>query len=338
VASPGNLPAFITSSFMTGGNDGLAGLNDNDFIGGESTAGDVGMRVLDAEDIDVLIVPGKATSAIHNAMVTYVEITRAGLCFAILDPPANTSAQGMIVYTQQTAGLYELTELAAIYWPRITVVNPNQSIFGSAATITVPPSGHIAGVYARVDASKIGGAFDHPAGSDKLYLPKNALGVEMPEVKKKPKRDLVFPALINPISIEGGPVFIDGARCLQDTGNWPTVGQRRGIIFVEKKMIPGLAFIRHRNINRKLLQTGQRTVTLFMNTIAGAGVLASTDPKSAYFIDFGPALNTAATAKQRTVYARFGIATAEPAEYVVILISPDNEELDNQLATLAAAA
>mgnify|MGYP001561479388 CR=1 FL=1 len=336
VTSPGNLPAVATSSVFSGGDDGLVGLVDADFIGGTSSSGDVGLRVLDSRDIDVLVVPGKATSAVHNAMVTYVEITRAGLCFAVLDPPANTSAEGMVTYVKSTASLYQLTEHAAIYWPRVKVSNPSSELFGSSPTITVPPSGHIAGVYARVDASKIGGAFDHPAGVDTLYLPRNVLGLESEQVLKKPQRNLLFPSLINPISQEGGPIFIDGARTLKDNGNWPTVGQRRGVIFVEKRLVPGLAFMRHRPIQDRLFQAGARTVTLFLVTLTAAGALGSTLPKDAFFVDFGAALNTAAAAKARTVYARIGLATAEPAEFIVLLVSPDTRALDAELAAAAA--
>jgi phage tail sheath protein FI len=336
VPSPLDLPATGTFGPLTGGNDGLTSLADTDFIGGESTNGSTGFRALDTVDIDVLIAPGKATSAIHNAMVTYAEITRAGLLFCVFDPPANTNAAGIITYVKSTAGLYQLSEFAAMYWPRIKVINPSTTLYGADKTLVVPPSGMVAGVYARVDAARIAGACDHPAGTDSLYLPKNVLGLETNEVLKKPKRDLVVAALVNPISQETGPIFIDGARCLKDNGNWPTIGQRRGVIFIEKKLIPGLSFIRHRNINAKLFASGQATVELFMNEVTSSGLLASSVPSKAYYIDFGPAVNTASTAKQRVVYANFGVAMANPAEFVVLRISPDTRALDEELIAAAA--
>lgn len=336
VSSPGDRPNSGTFGPMTGGDDGLTSLDDTDFIGAEGVSGSTGFRVFDEVDVDVLITPGRATSAVHNAMITYCEITRAGLAFSILDPPANTTAAGMVTYVKSTASIYQLSEYAAIYWPRIKVINPDKTLFGQDKTITVPPSGMVAGVYARVDAAKIGGAFDHPAGTDPLYLPKNVLGLETKEVLKKPKRELVFPSLINPISKEDGPIFIDGARCLKDNGNWPTIGQRRGIIFIEKKLIPGLAFMRHRNIKPRLYKSGELTVTLFMNTLTGEDAFKSKVPSEAYFVDFGAALNPPSAQKARTVYARLGVATSEPAEFIVINISPDTRALDEELAALAA--
>lgn len=330
-------PAAGTFGPLTGGSDGLVGLTDTDFVGGSGVNGDVGFRLLDAEDIDVLIAPGRATPTIHNAMVTYVEITRAGLCFAVLDPPANQSAVQMVTYVKSTASLYNLSEYCAMYWPQIKVANPNKTIFGNAALVTIPPSGMVVGVYSRVDAQKVGGVFDHPAGTDPLYLPRNVLDVEMSEVKKKSKRDLVFPALINPISKEKNtPIFIDGARCMRDNGPWPTIGERRGIIFVEKSLIPGLAFMRHRKINDTLYRRGADSCNEFLGDLCREGAFRYKDPKKAFFVDFGAGLNSAAVQKGREVVARLGIATSPPAEFITLLISPDTRALDEELAALAA--
>jgi hypothetical protein len=53
---------------LTGGDDGLSGLDDTDFVGSE--AGKSGPHALDqAQDLTLLIVPGRTTPAVHNAMV-----------------------------------------------------------------------------------------------------------------------------------------------------------------------------------------------------------------------------------------------------------------------------
>ena len=103
---------------LSGGDDGLDGLDDNDFIG--SDAGKTGLHALDRiQDLSIVFVPGRATPATHNALVQYCEVTRDGLCFAILDPPANAGTQEIIDYVQRDASLGDLTENAAIYWPRL---------------------------------------------------------------------------------------------------------------------------------------------------------------------------------------------------------------------------
>ncbi len=335
-ATPVDRPANGIYGPLTGGGDGLVGLTDTDFIGGETSNGVTGLRCFDDKTGDVLIVPGRATSAVHNAMINYCEITRSGLMFAVLDPPANQTAVSMVTYVESTALLFNLSEHGAIYWPRVRVVNPDKTLFGSDASVVVPPSGHVAAAYARQDASKIGGSFEQPAGVENGLLP-GVIGLEMEEVKKKAKRDLVFPKNINPISQEAGtPIFIDGARNLNITGNWPSVGQRRGVIEIEQKLIPGLAFMRHRNLKPRLYREGQNSVQVFLLEYTRNDAFKSLDPNKAFFVDFGPALNPASVQKQRKIYARIGLATSEPGEFVVLLVGPDTRALDEELAALTA--
>jgi len=336
LASPANLPTAGTFGPLTAGNDGLVGLTDTDFTGGKTVNGSTGLRVLDAKDIDVVAVPGRATSAVHNGVITYCEIVREGLCFAILDPPAASTAEQMVTYVTTTAGLFGLTEIAAIYWPRVQVVNPDKGVYGSTLkNITIAPSGHIAGLYARTDARKVGGAFEQPAGTERGILA-NVVGLETEEVLEKPKRELVFPKNINPISKEEGPIFVDGARNLKLTGSWPSVGQRRGVMFIEKRLRPGLAFMRHQNIKARLRTDGRNTVLKFLGELCTEKCFKTDDPKKAFFVDFGPGLNTAAVEAARKVKARIGLATSEPAEFIHVLIGPDNRELEKELAALAA--
>ncbi len=123
----------------------LAGLDDTDFIG--SDTGKTGMYAPDqVQDLSLLLIPGRATAAVHNAMVSYCEVTRDGMASAVLDPPENQSAADIVNYVTSTAALQELAEHAAIYWPRVQALNPVRSVFGPKDKIVVPPSGIIAGV------------------------------------------------------------------------------------------------------------------------------------------------------------------------------------------------
>ena len=328
VNSPDDLPAAGTSAAMSTGGDGLAALADTDFNGGTSANGKVGLRTFDLDsDIDVIISPDRATSSHHNAMVTYCDITREGRLFALLDPPANTIATAMATYIKTTAALFSLTENGAIYWPRIKIDNPDMGVFGADTKITVPPSGMIAGVYSRTDASKIGGVFDQPAGLDKQYLPvASGLELDTDEVRDINKRGLLFELNCNLISQEEGtPIFIDGARNLDITGNWTSIGAARGIIFVQKKLAPALAFLRHRNLSPKVYNRGYMTVDDFLSALEVEGAFER------HSVDFGEALNTAAVQAQRRIKARIGIKQWGVGEFVDVLIGPDNDDLESQL-------
>jgi phage tail sheath protein FI len=327
-------PAAATYGPMTGGNDGLSGIVDADYVGEKTEAGATGLRVFDSEgdDVSVVVMPGRATSAAQNGMLTFCETYKRGLCFAILDPPADQTALAMKTYVETTAALVGVSDKGAIYWPRVKVANPSVPLYGSGATVTVPPSGHVAGVYARVAQAKVGGQFSQPAGTEVGIL-RGVLGLETEEVRDHAKRELVFPSRINPISRETGTgFFIDGARNLKASSPWPSVGQRIGVTYVERALVPGLAFARHQNINTKLHKRVERTTSLFLTTLTRAECFASPDPALAFFTDVSPSLNPPSVQAQGKVYNRIGLATSKPAEFIILVVGPDTRALDAELA------
>lgn len=325
--SPNDSPAPGLFGPMTGGSDGLAGLADVDFVG--TDPGKTGMRALDlVSNLSLLIVPDRATAAVQDAMINYCENVRAMAVFAILDPPAGLTATGVITYAQSTAALLGLSEFGALYWPRITVLNPSTAVFGNAANITIPPSGNIAGVYARTDAASEGGVYKPPAGvaNGKLAA---ITGFETKEVLDESRRDLVFPKRINPISTEDGASrFLDGARTLKGTGNFPTVAERRGAIFIEQSVKKALLYARHQNNDEALRASVARTVDGFLLAQMNNGAFRSRDPKTAYFVDFGEGLNTPAVQFAGQLIGRIGIATQKPAEFIVLRFSQDTRAFD----------
>lgn len=335
LTAPNNRPVNVTAA-LAGGNDGLASLDDNDFVG--SSVSLTGIRAFDqTNDISLMAVPGRATSAVHNSLLTYCEVTRSGSMFAVLDSPAGNSAAQIVTYVKTTAILKESSEFGAIYWPRIKIDNPNKTLFGNSATIIVAPSGHICGVYARTDSAFGGaGVYEAPAGITvgRIF---SSRGVETEEANDENKRDLVFPELINPIVAEDGrPTHIDGARCLKSTGNFPTIGERRGIIFIANSLRTGLDFAKHRKIKAKTRNQLDRTTELFMITQTRNGAFASDDPNKAFFVDWGEALNPPSVAFGRKIVGRLGVATAKPAEFIIVRISQDTRALDAELAAAAA--
>jgi len=329
-AAASQRPASGTFGPLAGGNDGLAGLVDADFIGDPSGA--TGIRSLDTvQDVNILIVPGQATAAVQNAMITYCEDTRSGSMFAVLDPPADQSATAIITYVETTAGLLGLSEFGAMYWPRVKVLNPNRTIFGSAELLTVAPSGIVAGVYARTDASQPGGVYVPPAGIEKGIL-RGVLGFETEEVFDEAKRDLVFPKRINILtSFPGAPRHIDGSRTLKGNGNFPFVAQRRGAIFIEQSIKNGTEFARNQNNTPKLRRTVLRTIRAFLIDEMRVGAFASEDPDTAFFVDFSDKINGPIEVNAGRMNGRVGLAFNTPAEWVIIRFSRDTRALEAEV-------
>jgi hypothetical protein len=320
---------------LTGGNDGLIGLDDTDFIGSEP--GKTGLRALDqVQELSLLLVPGRATPAVHNAMLRYCEVDRGGALFAVLDPPANQSATDIVTYVATTAALENFSEFGAIYWPRVKVLNPAKSVFGSADQLVVPPSGIVAGVFARTDSAHPGGVYDPPAGIEagRMF---GVLGFETDEVLEETKRDLVYPHRINPLTTAPGlPRYIDGSRTLKGDGNFSYVAERRGVIFIERSLKQGLQFARHKNNTEGLRAQVRRTITAFLLAQMNNGAFRSREPAKAFFVDVSEQLNTPTVVFAGQLIARVGLATNKPAEFIILRISQDTRALETELAAAGA--
>jgi phage tail sheath protein FI len=324
-------PGNGTSAAMSGGDDGLTSLADTDFVG--SQAGGTALYAFDlVEQIRLIAVPGRATSTVQNGVIAYTEVHREGSCVGIFDPPADQSASEIVTYVTSTAALFEASEFAAIYWPRVLVSNPDTSVFGSDASIVVPPSGHVMGRINLLHAAT-GGVYKSPAGLEQGNLV-SILGFETDEVKDVRKRDLVYPYRINPIGpSQSGVRIIDGGRTLKSTGNFPNLSERLGVIFIEQSIKVGLDFARHQNNDDTLRGEVYRTVRLFLVTQMRVGAFRSKNPKTAFFVDVGKGLNTDAVVFAGQLKGRVGLATQKPAEFISFAFSQDTRALEAEAAS-----
>ncbi|WP_338869404.1 phage tail protein [Myxococcus stipitatus] len=331
---PGAVPDVQTVA-LSGGADGLVGLRDSDFIGSE--AAKTGLYALDSvQELSLLLVPGRATPAVHNAMVRYCEVARDGLVFAILDSPAGYTATDIVSYVSEEAALEGLSEHAALYWPRVKVINPSRGVFGNVEQFVVPPSGIIAGVYARNDSARPGGVYDSPAGIEAGRM-LGVLSFESNEVLEEKKRDVVYPHLVNPLTTAPGlPRYIDGSRTLKAGGNFPYIAERRGVSFIERSLQAGLQFARHRNNTEGLRAQVRRFITAFLLTQMRNGAFRSMEPAKAFFVDASDSLNPPSVVFAGQLVVRVGLATNKPAEYIVLRISQDTRALDAELASAGA--
>lgn len=322
---PNNRPTNGTYS-LSGGSDGLVGIVDADYDG--DSAGKTGMFAFDyVDDLTILAIPGRATSTVHNAMLDYCSVTRGGQVFAILDPPASQTALQMRTYVLTTASLYGASEYGAIYWPRINIKNVAPTVYTSDAdgNITVPPSGHIAGVFVRTDRDYDGGIHKAPAGTIRGKL----LGVEKfetDEVLDKTARDLVFPSNINPLTVwSGSSPHIDGPKCLKTDGLFASVGERRGMSYIERLIRLTVRNNLHDSNTPELRRQLTRTCRGILKAEMDVGAFKTKDPATAFFVDFGDALNTDDVIKANKLKGKIGVAKAKPVYWIIIEISEDLE-------------
>lgn len=317
-------PVNVADAALATGSDGAA-VADSTFDG---SVADTGLDVLDpVQGITLLAIPDRATTTVHLAMITFCEVTREGAVWAVLDPPASQSPSGIVTHIQSLTG----SEHFGLYWPRVKVPNPSTAIFGSDTLLTVPPSGSIAGMIARNDTAKQEGPFAQPAGVDEGRL-FNVVNLEADAVLRVENRDIVFPARVNPITFSPGVgIFVDGARTGLATGNFPSVGERRGVSTIETTLKIGLEFVRHKNNTPELRRLVARLVRALLLNFMRRGAFASKNPDTAFFVDVSDQLNSPTVIAQHRLLVRFGLATNSPAEFIELLVSKDTRAIDAEL-------
>ena len=105
------------------------------------------------DEVTMLIMPdvvslngdGAQMRDLQGKMIAHAELM--GDRMAILDTPDGMLPQEVLEWRMNTAG-YD-SKMAALYWPWIEVMDPL-----TRRPIRIPPSGHVAGVWARVDDSR----------------------------------------------------------------------------------------------------------------------------------------------------------------------------------------
>src|SRR5262249_18496800 len=134
---------------------------------------------------------------------------------------------------QNQRNLYD-TKYAALYYPRIKVYDPLTN-----ADLIVPPSGHVVGIYARVDEER--GV--HKAPANEVLL--NITGLELKI--NKAEHDILnpYPNNINALrdfTDSGRSYRVYGARCITSDTVWKYVNVRRLFNFLERSMDLGMQF------------------------------------------------------------------------------------------------
>jgi len=308
--SPNNLPAVGTYQ-LAGGNDGLTGITDTDYVG--SATSKTGLYAFDTiDDGLILAIPGIATSTVHNGLLNYA--TQRGDSFAVLDSPFGLSASDIVNYVIKTANLN--SSYGAIWWPNVKITDP---LTGLAKV--VPASGAVIGAMVRTDNTTFKGVYKVPAGVEdgKLY---GVIDVETSEVNEKAKRDVVYPNRINPIAVFSGyGVLAYGARTLDATGQMPYINERRTMMYCEKSIVRGTQWVEFENNDERLWGRIVRSITGFLLTVWNEGGLKGSTPDEAFFVKCDAETNPPENIERGILTARIGLALQKPAEFIVFEFS-----------------
>lgn len=290
-------------------------IRSNDFIGSLSERSGIdGLEI--AEDVSMICVPD-LMSAYQNGLidrdgVKAVQLAMLNHCernqnrMAILDPLPDMTPQEVKRWREQETNFD--SAYGALYYPWIRI-NGEQG-----QPIAVPPSGHVAGIYARSDVER--GVHKAPANE----IVRGALESAMQITKGE--QDILNPIGVNCIrNFTGMGLRIWGARTLSSDARWRYVSVRRLFNYVEKSVERGTQWAVFEPNDVMLWSKVRRDVTAFLMTVWRDGALFGNTAGEAFYVKCDAELNPPEVRDRGILFVEVGLAPVKPAEFVVLRFS-----------------
>lgn len=313
---PFNLPLTNDGAWaaLAGGDDGSAPGPD-DYIGVDNGPGArTGIKALaDIDAVSIIAAPGVSSSAVQGELISQCENLKDR--FAVLDPARGSvmgSGQDNDVIVQRSN--FD-TFYAAFYYPWLTILDPLYP--DKKGGSVVPPSGHVMGIYARVDVDR--GVQKAPANE----VVRGALGVEVKLSDRE--QDILNPApnninVIRDFRSTGRGIRVWGARVITSDNAWKYVPVRRLFIFLEESLDQGLQWVVFEPNGEDLWARVRQAIVGFLRTIWLNGGLAGVTEEEAFFVRCDRSTMTEDDIANGRLIVLVGVAPLRPAEFVIIRI------------------
>jgi len=226
---------------------------------------------------------------------------------AILDSPEtiDLSSAGVVAALKPFDSAY-----AALYFPWIQVYDP-----ASNSNIYVPPSGHIAGIYARVDGQR--GVHKAPANETIFGA------LDLKYSLSKAKQDGLNPSGINCIRKLNGNILVWGARTLGGDANteFKYINIRRHFSYLRDSIDKGTQWVVFEPNTPELWAKIRRNISAFLTVEWRKGALFGTTPQEAFYVKCDAETNPPEIRDLGQVVTEIGVAVVKPAEFVVFRLS-----------------
>jgi phage tail sheath protein FI len=252
--------------------------------------------------------------AVQTAMIAHCELMSDRV--AILDPPPGLNSQQIKEWRTDVTG-YD-SKYATLYWPWVNAMDPN-----TGTIVPVPPSGHIAGIWGRNDATR--GV--HKAPANEVVRGVVALQTSI----SRGEQEQLNPLGVNCIrAFPGQGIRVWGARTLSSDPEWRYVNVRRLFNYVEESILNGTNWVVFEPNDEYLWASVRRVVGAFLQRIWRSGALVGRSAAEAYYIKCDEENNPAESRDVGNLFIEIGIAPVKPAEFVVFRIAqmPQGSALD----------
>jgi hypothetical protein len=307
---------------------------DGSIIGGGQ--GRQGLEVLEQSDeIAIVAAPGYTDPVSYDALLSHCEKLKDRV--AILDAPPQVSKIDALTKvatapreSKKSRSGSEESKSSGAAEPEVDGVRPRQSDGGWGAfyfpqitvrdplspkdLVDVPPSGHIAGVYARSDATR--GVHKAPANE----AVRGALNVTYRVTREE--QATLNPKGVNCIRLfPGEGIRVYGARTLAESSSeWRYLNIRRLFNMVEESIAQSTRWVVFEPNDRPLWKAIRRDVSAFLTTIWRQGALMGRTPEEAFFVQCDEETNPPEVIDAGMVVTVVGIAPVKPAEFVIFRI------------------
>jgi phage tail sheath protein FI len=295
------------------------------FAGSESARSGINGLAI-AEDVTIVAVPDLVTAAtkadgtldlglwkaVQTALIAHCELHANRV--AILDAPPGLTPQQVKEWRSESAQ-YD-SAFAALYYPWIKVENPTGT--NGNSEILVPPSGHVAGLWARTDETR--GVWKAPA-NDTL---RGVLDVERSITQNEQ-------GILNPIGINAIRPFgtrgirVWGARTLASDTDWQYINVRRLFNMIESTILEGTQWAVFEPNDVALWEGVKRTLNAYLRGLWSAGALFGASPDQAFFVNCDATTNPPESVDAGKLVVEVGIAPVKPAEFVIFRISQNKQ-------------
>ena len=264
------------------------------------------------DEIAIVAAPGASGAAASTRAAVADHCALLQDRFAILDGEPTTT-----ISVATIGGALPRNEFAGLYWPWI-VVNDLRPPAAPALTprpdLTVPPSGHVAGIYARVDADR--GVHKAPANEQV----RGARGLQ--RQVSRGEHDQLNPLGVNVIRSFRGDIRVWGARTWGGQQNAiQYLSVRRTLSFIRESIEESTAWTVFEPNSRPLWERIKRSARDFLTTVWRDGALFGDAPEEAFYVKCDEGLNPPAVRDLGRVVTEIGVAIVRPAEFVVFRIS-----------------
>lgn len=302
-------PRFVEIA-LTNGNDG-ARPTATEYEGVEEPK-KTGLKIFeDIDDISIVAAPGSTfgyettyradANTIINNLIRHARTMRYRI--AVLDSGADQSISQVRAQRARFDSSY-----AALYYPWVRVLDPV-----TRKEIHLPPSGFVAGIYARNDINRA--VYKAPA-NEVVNL---ALGFE--KLLNKSQQDVLNPEGINCFRFfEGRGFRLWGARTISSDPEWKYVNLRRYFAYLEHSIDKGTQWAVFEPNGEALWGNVRRTIEDFMFNEYQMGALLGDKPEKAYFVKCDRSTMTQNDLDNGRLVCLVGLAPLRPAEFVIIRI------------------